>query len=353
MLLIEEVQSDWHQAGRKGGYKGKGILKELPDNYFVQEIKTIDGDTMYVVRNVDNPSVVINKDYNRQSAINGVVNELNASSASGVPDAPFKDTWHQVALKRALKYAADNGYERVGLTTGKQQIDRYSNELRQNVSEINFQTGQKLTTGETAELQAYRQQKTPMTGSERQRYEYLSDNEGEYVGKGQTKIRAYNGSKSTFTGTVADGKFIDGPGVGKTVEEVLGKTMAKQIAEQRTGNIRGDDLTIGGEGMKAYYDEIYPAFLDKQSKKWNAKTGETTIKTGNSYAQTKGIPGSAPVRYIDITPEMKGALAQGQPLHGLIPAIPVAGFGVEGMNRQQNSLAPPTNNALFLSGAGP
>jgi len=275
-----------------------------------------------------------------------------------VPDAPFKDNWYQLALKRVLKYAADNGYERVGLTTGKQQIDRFSNAMRQNVDEITFQTGQKLTTGETAELQAYRQQKTPMTGSERQRYEYLSDNEGEYVGKGQTKIRAYNGSKSTFTGTVADGKFIDGPGVGKTVEEVLGKSMAKQIAEQKTGNIRGDDLTIGGEGMKAYYDEIYPAFLDKQSKKWNAKTGETTIgkkgtteKAGVNYYQTPDT--SAKVRYIDITPEMKGALAQGQPLHGLIPAIPAAGFGVEGMNRQQNSLAPPTSNALFLSGAGP
>lgn len=185
----------------------------------------------------------------------------------------------------------------------------------------------------------------------------------------------------------------------KTVEEVLGKTMAKQIAEQKTGNIRGDDLTIGGEGMKAYYDEIYPAFLDKQSKKWNAKTGETKIKTKtNASAYVDYIVGEGnfnnttvlgvrsdgsrvivnqnanslqeaqqlanqykekhlggrqeTIRYIDITPEMKGALAQGQPLHGLIPAIPAAGFGVEGMNRQQNSLAPPTSNALFLSGAG-
>jgi hypothetical protein len=32
MLLIEEVQSDWHQAGREQGYKGKGTLTELPGN---------------------------------------------------------------------------------------------------------------------------------------------------------------------------------------------------------------------------------------------------------------------------------------------------------------------------------
>ena len=338
MLLVEEIQSDWHQAGREKGYKGKGTLKELPDNYFVQELKTIDGDTMYVVRDNSNPSVIINKDYNRQSAINGVINELNASSAGGVPDAPFKDTWYQLSLKRILKYAADNGYERVGLTTGKQQVDRFSNELRQNVDEITFQTGLKLTPSEAAELQALRSQQTYMTGTERARYEYLSSNEGEYVGKGETKIKAFKGSKPTFSGTVKDGKFIDGQAQGKTVEEVLGKTMAKQIAEKQTGVLKGDNLTVGGEGMKAYYDEIYPKFLEKYGKKWDAGVGETKLTgTGSKdeLAQKvygrgetyKNLPSEQkrkidemflqkgePIRYIDITPKMKEGVKKGQPL---------------------------------------
>ena len=365
MLLIEEVQSDWHQAGRKQGYgpqyqESYRAYYTNPDGAQIgigygeteaQAKRMVEAGGWHTQKVIDASGnlVPIKIEFAKQSQ---KINE-------GVPDAPFKDTWHQVALKRALKYAADNGYERVGLTTGKQQIDRYSDQLRQNVSQIEFQTGTKLSPSEASELQALRDKpRSEMRGNDRARMNYLSDNEGMFVKPNETRINAFNGSRPAFSGTVSNGKFLDGPAQGKTVEEVLGSSIAKQIAEKPSGTISGENLSVGGEGMKKYYDEIYPAFLDKQSKKWNAKTGETTIgkkgtteKAGVNYYQTPDT--SAKVRYIDITPEMKGALAQGQPLHGLIPAIPAAGFGVEGMNRQQNSLAPPTSNALFLSGAGP
>ena len=340
MLLIEEVQSDWHQAGRDKGYAGKGTLTELPDKYFVQEVKTIDGDTMYVVRNKENPTVIINKDYNKQSAINGVINELNAG-AEGVPDAPFKDTWYQLALKRAIQHAAENGYDRIGLTTGKQQITRYENELRQVVDEISFQTGAKLTQSEADELYSLRQNMKNLTGSQKQRYEQLYSKEGEYVGENETKVRGYKGSKPTFEGTVKNGKFIDGAAEGKTVEEVLGKSMAKQIAEKKTGKIEGDDLTIGGEGMKQYYDKSYPEFLNKYGKKWGAKVGETKIRTQSDKQALEDLDlleqlgqdrskfsssGMTGVRYLDITPEMKAGVSKGQPLFAAVPAIPAAGL---------------------------
>jgi hypothetical protein len=92
--------------------------------------------------------------------------------------------------------------------------------------------------------------------------------------------------------------------------------------------------------MKAYYDEIYPAFLDKQSKKWNAKTGETEIKTGQRiqlFGVGKLKTGMEPVRYIDITPEMKGGLAKGQPLHGLI-AAPAVGLSEENRNKLKDMI---------------
>jgi hypothetical protein len=267
----------------------------------------------------------------------------NEKASTGVPDAPFKDTWYQLSLKRILKYAADNGYERVGLTTGKQQIDRFSNELRQNVDEITFQTGLKLTPSEAAELQALRQQQTPMTGSQRARYESLSSNEGEYVGQNETKINGFNGSRRTFTGTVKNGKFLDGPAVDKTVEEVLGKSMAKRIAEQQTGTLKGDDISIGGEGMKKYYDEIYPGFLNKLGKKYGSQVEETYINA-NALTHTKdqlakelygnnetyiNLPSEQKrkvdvmfmdmareekVRYLNITPEMRKAVKEGLPL---------------------------------------
>jgi len=48
--------------------------------------------------------------------------------------APFKDTWYQLALKRAIKEAVDKGYDRIGLTTGAQQAKRY--DLSKQVDEI-------------------------------------------------------------------------------------------------------------------------------------------------------------------------------------------------------------------------
>jgi hypothetical protein len=41
----------------------------------------------------------------------------------------------------------------------------------------------------------------------------------------------------------------------------------------------GQDLTVGDEGMKKYYDEIYPAYLKKFGKKYGANVGTTYAKT--------------------------------------------------------------------------
>ena len=295
MLLVEEIQSDWHQAGREKGYKGKGTLKELPDNYFVQEIKTIDGDTMYVVRDSINPSVIINKDYNRQSAINGVINELNASSAGGVPDAPFKDNWYQLALKRVMKYAADNGYERVGLTTGTQQAKRY--DLGNEVNSIDVESVEGVPNLQLVDI--------------------------DVIGGQKIALEVENG-------VVREGEFA-----GKRLSDVVGKEMADKItnvAQGKTKSLAGEDLRLGGEGMKKYYDEIYPKFLEKYGKKWGASVGETKITTDRTR-DAQGIPSmyptKEPIRYIDITPKMKESVSKGQPLFAAAPAGALGLGGLE------------------------
>jgi hypothetical protein len=59
--------------------------------------------------------------------------------------------------------------------------------------------------------------------------------------------------------------------------------------------------------------------LDKYGKKYGASVGETQIKTGNAYAQTKGIPATETIRYLDITPQMKEGTSKGQPLFAATP----------------------------------
>lgn len=308
MLLIEEVQSDWHQAGREKGYQKPNLQTKDIEVKFIKSTVPEGHDP----KNYPGTYEAFNKntgefigrhsgDLTPEQALRDALYVAN-NLKTGVPNAPFKDTWHQLALKRAIKEAVDKGYDRIGLTTGKQQIDRFSDQLRQNVDEINFNP----------------------------------------IGtQNEISVNAKKNGQNTFSGTIKDGKFIDGSAAGKTVEEVLGKTMAKQIAEKKDGVIKGDDLTIGGEGMKKYYDEIYPAFLEKQGKKYGAKMGETQINSGKVQSKDelaaqvygqgmtyRNLPseqkrkidemgfgkGEQSIRYLDITPAMRDAVKKGQPL---------------------------------------
>ena len=79
-LFIEEIQSDLHQKGRKEGYEGEHT-------------------TQY---------------------------DLELSSSEKVPNAPLKSNWHEVAMKKAIKHAIDNGYDAIAWTPGIVQNKRYS-----------------------------------------------------------------------------------------------------------------------------------------------------------------------------------------------------------------------------------
>jgi hypothetical protein len=283
MLLIEEVQSDWHQAGKVEGYQNKSGLSQ-------EQISEKQKD---IFNRFDAGEIT-------REQRNAEINSLNAAKEKlqGVPDAPFKGTWHQLALKRALKYAADNGYDRVGLTTGSQQAERY--DLSKQISKVMWDK-------ETGRLTAY---------------------------------------DKNVTGRRSDGRtVVDESGVTESkLSDYIGKEAAQKLIKESPDEegvrfLSGLDLQIGGEGMKKYYDEIYPAFFEKQGKKYNAKTGETTIgkkgtiqKSGTSYSQT--FDTKATVRYIDISPEMRGGVKKGQPL---FTAAPIGGIGL-GAGTQDNEM---------------
>jgi hypothetical protein len=246
MLLIEEVQSDWHQAGREKGYGNQP-----------QYAQGMEG----------NPDAFI-----------GMV--------KGVPDAPFKDTWHQLALKRAIKEAVDKGYDRIGLTTGAQQAERYK--LTNEVDEINVIGRIDARTGEKSRQVAL---DLKSGGS----YKLGVNNEGIIDNVNMLEINNLQGKK---------------------LADVVGKEVAKKIMESNSQTIKGEGLNIGGEGMKKYYDEVYPNYLDKLGKKYGARVGETKVNTVKERAENSMIPTmkQEPVRYLDITPEMRKAIKEGQPL---------------------------------------
>jgi len=336
MLLIEEIQSDWHQAGREKGYntpeKRATEQKKLDDllterQQLLERQKQLeDLASPYTSQGKDAPSNILDEWNSVSNRINRLQTEQNRLGRNfgdtGVPDAPFKDTWYQLALKRVLKHAADNGYERVGLTTGKQQAQRF--DLSKQVDEITV----------------------PMVNEDGTRSVRIDPTEG-------TSIKLMVDAKGVVTGYGGGSTQFSG----KKLSEVIGKDIADKVMQANANaKFTGLDLSVGGEGMKKYYDEIYPKFLDKYGKKWNAKIGETQISTGDNawnmaeQIKMRGISDAQwramseadkltlwneikksegktqeSIRYIDITPEMKGAVSKGQPLFA---AAPVGSIGL-------------------------
>jgi hypothetical protein len=100
--FIEEIQSDWHQQGRERGYNTPEFLQELADaEARLEQVKTghigLPGDPY---QNIDQWSA----DYtDATEAAHG----LGQRKSQQVPDAPFKDTYHELALKQQLLDAAD------------------------------------------------------------------------------------------------------------------------------------------------------------------------------------------------------------------------------------------------------
>jgi len=229
---------------------------------------------------------------------------------TGVPDAPFKDTWYQLALKRLTKYAADNGYERIGLTTGKQQAGRYA--LSNEVDEINVIGRTNMATGEKSKSVA-------LDMKSGQSLRIGVNNDGIVDNVSDESIKNF---------------------MGKNLSEVVGKDIAKEIMLNNKKTISGEGLDIGGEGMKKYYDEIYPKFLDKYGKKYGASVGETKVNTVMERADNSMIPkmGQEPVRYLDITSQMKEGTSKGQPLFAATPLLPATSLLNEEKRKEITSL---------------
>ena len=281
MLLVEEVQSDWHQAGRDKGYGPK--TETTVEAYYLSD----SGRRISLGYGRTQEEAAAAVDPGWKGLVDVKFDSQTKTVGEGVPDAPMKDTWYQLALKRVLKYAADNGYERVGLTTGSRQAERY--DLSKQISEVHY------------------------SGTNFVAY----DKNGDQV--------------------------IQRTGVQESdLPDLIGKEAAKKLLDQpKQGTLRslsGQDLQVGGEGMKKYYDEVYPQFLAKYGKKWGAKVGETTIPTDRSR-DASGIPSmypnKEPVRYIDITPSMKESVSKGQPLFSATGLATGAGAGTMATSQQE------------------
>lgn len=259
ILHVEEIQSDWHQEGRKKGYK------MAPSSRHLELQKKIDNGDF-------TPDDVVELDALRN--IEGALDDGNL-----VPDAPFKKNWHELATKKAMDMAVEGGYDKVVITPGKEQADRFN--LRKHINDLQYDS-------QTKELSAW---------------DHLGRKVVYKSGVTEDQLPQYIGKEATT------------------------KLLAQNPHDTHIKQLFGADLEVGGEGMRGFYDQILPAYINKEYGKYGAEVGTTPIVTKpKKIEQAKSYFYEVPeetvnVHSIDITPEMREAIkSKGQPLYQAIGA---------------------------------
>lgn len=270
VLVIDEVQSKRHQEGREKGYIDQARLDEIERRKaeIDRQIKTIAPAVLAGDRAAKRHENLLYKE------IGELRSEGYALTKDRVPDAPFDKNWHELAMKRMLRYAAENGYDVVAWTTGDQQADRY--DLSRDVKKISASK--------------------PTKDGERIVNIYYRDE--------------YNDFKNLVVDK--EGKVVQGDYSGNALADVIGKEMALQIMKtEESTEFKGEGLKIGGEGMRGFYDKMLPAFMNKYGKKWGVKVEDIDLPNlGKSGRTMHSIP---------VTEEMKASVMEGQVMFRTIP----------------------------------
>lgn len=284
VLFIEELQSDWHQSGRRRGYKSTRLgqvvddWRQLDEQQLVAMLAWNDRDGEYVGLKLPEAQECVRFGFIEgegmtDAQVTAFWNE-RARCHVGVPDAPFKrtDEWALLAIKRMVRWAAENGFERVAWTPGTLQALRY--DLSREIREV-----------------------------------HLSG----------TNLKAYDHDGRTV---------IEETGVTpENLADYIGKEAAEKLLAQPVhGTLRslvGEELRVGGKGMQEFYDVILPAAVNKWAKPFGGRVSQTDVKfTDAPWSEYADYAVDHPYRVrnaprvhcLDVTPAMRDAVLAGMPL---------------------------------------
>jgi hypothetical protein len=239
VLFIEEIQSDWAQVGRKKGFKG---IPEVTDLVYIDYRDDLF--EKYSISSVDElQGVATSNEIATVSELYKKENNGDIIDVGSTPNMPFKQTdqWVNLGLRRMIRYAAENGFNRIAWTTGEQQADRY--DLSKQIDAVH----------------------------------YVQEDDGKYSFNAQKGDNEYLVIKNNITES--------------DLEDNLGKELARKIINgegttRRGKDVRkgaktlsGLDLKVGGEGMKAFYDQIVPKLAGKLGKKFGSKVEDVKVNT--------------------------------------------------------------------------
>lgn len=276
--LMDELQSDWHKEGGKKGYKGDTKINPTIEAR-LRELEAKGARTTAQER----------QEYY------SLVDELSVRDADeyvgkrSVPNAPAKQSWINQGIKKEINQTIADGRDYFAWTGGDIQADRY--DLSKHVDKIDYVRNQDGT------------------------FNVVPSQGGQTIYAVQLENATIEKVESTFGKDIAK----------QMADEEIPVAYGFPIAQTKIKTIAGQDLKVGGEGMKSFYDKDVKKRTEKIIKRLdpNAKVEVIELDNGNKVWGVK------------ITDKMRDKVkSEGMPLYSIAP---IAGAGLlgAGMMRQE------------------
>ena len=290
VLVIDEIQSKRHQDGREKGYLDIVEEDRLKNNYLQTEGAVIAyrkslhekypemGDIARL-KNIGTPEEYAQHTELTRLSIAAERALIEYRDKHGVPDAPFEKNWQDLCMKRMLRYAAENGYDRVAWLNGKQQADRY--DLGKVVDRVTVNAPDD-------------------NGKRKVALQPVEDSSG------HIDMMYFSVDKDGIVYSNSNPDWIE-----RHVSEVVGKPLADKIMSAEEFTVyEGNDLRVGIYGMKAFYDEMLPSFMNKYGKQWGVHVEDMDIPSLQREDSSDGVA----LHGVKVTEQMKQDVLQGQPM---------------------------------------
>ena len=280
VLVIDEIQSARHQEGRDKGYamsqkEMDGLQQEFEQAVTAKKNYDEHLRTKYATEYFGPHCTP--EEMQTQADLLQKMNELKNRfflDSLKVPQAPFEKNWHELCMKRMLRYAAEHGFHKVAWTKGEQQMERY------NMAKV---------------------VETITREKDWDQDKYIS-----IVCKNKMETGFY---------VKPDGLIYDSIGGwdGKHINAIFGKELAEKVMKMEVGEtMDAKSITIGNVGMRTFYDTILPKFMNSYLRSWGEKAQDLVLPHLNYYSNAP--EGDFTMHAVEVTPAMRQAMMQGQPM---------------------------------------
>lgn len=263
-------------------------LDELDANYNQarRDLQAIDADIMESAETVRSLEQKATEDVDRElREIGRQLDRADGADRRRVPNAPFRRSWQELAIKRMIRWAAENGFDRIAWTKGHHQVQMEG--LAGHIDRLDW-----IREGDNWILEA-------------------SDSNGAQL------AQDYMVSDADLDATV-------GPATAAEMRRrtpAEGGTPTNDLSEPVRGTLYGDqlrefennaDLNPQIKGMEGFYDKILVDTANRVGKKFGARTEDIDVAAYHGATES--------VHSLPITPEMRASvMGEGQPMFAQSP----------------------------------